>query len=113
MSEWIDVSEQLPTSGRYVLMYGSHTVPAVGYRDSVSQLWHVLDCGDYVIGVTHWMKLPNIPHPKRRTGIIRRKGDGCRRQRRSWVGRRTCDRVSQDTVRIRRVRVIGRRCNDE
>lgn len=60
--EWIKVSDRLPDYGyaKYVLTFGTHDFPMIGYYSKKDNIWVVDNCG-YLCEVTHWMPLPEPP----------------------------------------------------
>ena len=64
MTEWMKCSDHPPPEGKYVLTFRDpHICTAeILYVEDDGEI-HWLDGGNVFRGVTHWMPLPDPPHP--------------------------------------------------
>ena len=61
--EWIKVSEQLPETGKDVLVTdGEAQMVATIRTNGTFDFWYNSKFWEHE-NVTHWMPLPNLPHP--------------------------------------------------
>lgn len=60
MAEWISVKDGLPEETRYVLAWKAET-EAFAFAMYFAEIGVWTDPGENVIGVSHWMPLPEPP----------------------------------------------------
>ena len=60
MSEWISVNERYPKYGAEVLGFRDGIGVSIMWLNEVTMEFHDDEAG-YMLGVTHWMPLPEFP----------------------------------------------------
>ena len=69
-NHWISVDERLPEPGKVVLTIGSHRDPVTAFHamnrarltgvDGRAYKWYTVEDEDHVVGITHWMPIPEV-----------------------------------------------------